>query len=141
MLRKALDGRNILYGVNLDANKDIAVDQGATQKRAAVLAAMPYTKTVPQPVSGVKSKSSRNSERTGDSVSNQTLAAQPAKNSDRQNKNRASSDSPLTRRSVKQRSVGSAHEKMSSTAAAGILSIPNIANEMESVKNTSATSM
>ena len=50
------------------------------------------------------------------------------------NKNRASSDSPLTRRSVKQRSVGSTHEKMSSTAAAEILGIENIAKQSDSVK-------
>ena len=50
------------------------------------------------------------------------------------NKNRATSDSPLTRRSVKQRSVGSTHVNMSSTAAAGILGIENIANYSESVK-------
>lgn len=50
------------------------------------------------------------------------------------NKNRVSSDSPLTRRSVKQRSVGSTHIKMSSTAAAEILGIENIANYSDSVK-------
>lgn len=44
------------------------------------------------------------------------------------------SDSPLTRRSVKQRSVGSTHEKMSSTAAAEILGIENIAKFSDSVK-------
>ena len=49
-------------------------------------------------------------------------------------KNRAFSDSPLTRRSVKQRSVGSTHIKMSSTAAAEILGIENIANYSDSVK-------
>ena len=73
-----------------------------------------------------------------DTLSNQTLAAQPTKNSDRQNKNRASNGSPLTRRSVKQRSVGSTHEKMSSTAAAGILGIENIANFSDSAKEAIA---
>lgn len=40
-IAKAQDGRNILYAVNLDINKGIAVDKGATSKKAAVLAAMP----------------------------------------------------------------------------------------------------
>ena len=55
------------------------------------------------------------------------------------NKNRAISGSPLTRRSVKQRSVGSTHVNMSSTAAADILGISNIADLDSSVKNVIAT--
>ena len=47
-ITKAQDGRNILYGVNLDINKGIAVDKGATQNRAAVLAAMPSSENVAQ---------------------------------------------------------------------------------------------
>ena len=54
------------------------------------------------------------------------------------NKNRASNGSPLTRRSVKQRSVGSTHIKMPSTAAARILGIENIANYSESVNTAIA---
>ena len=48
-------------------------------------------------------------------------------------KNRAFNGSPLTRRSVKQRSVGSTHIKMPSTAAAEILGIENISNYSDSV--------
>ena len=54
---KTKDGRNIMYGVNLDINNGIAVDQGATSKRAAVLAAMPYRKTLAQPKAEVNQNS------------------------------------------------------------------------------------
>ena len=49
-------------------------------------------------------------------------------------KHQASNSSPLSRRSVKQRSAGSTHPIMSSTAAAGILGISNIAEASEDVK-------
>ena len=55
-IAKARDGRNILYGVNLDINNGIAVDKGATSKRAAVLAAMPFGKRVTQTNREVKRK-------------------------------------------------------------------------------------
>ena len=47
-IAKAQDGRNILYAVNLDINKGIAVDKGATSEKAAVLAAMPSGDKVAQ---------------------------------------------------------------------------------------------
>lgn len=53
-IAKTRDGRNILYAVNLDINNGIAVDKGATQKRAAVLAAMPSGETVTQEDQNVK---------------------------------------------------------------------------------------
>ena len=53
---KARDGRNILYGVKLDINNGIAVDKGATSKRAAVLAAMPFGERVTQTNRKVKRK-------------------------------------------------------------------------------------
>ena len=53
-IAKAQDGRNILYAVNLDINKGIAVDQGATSKKAAVLAAMPSGDKVAQDGKNVK---------------------------------------------------------------------------------------
>ena len=52
-----------------------------------------------------------------------------------ENKNQVLNDSPLTRRSVEQRSVGSTYKIMSSTAAAKILGINNISKKSESVKN------
>ena len=55
-IAKAQDGRNILYAVNLDINKGIAVDQGATSKKAAVLAAMPSADNVSQKSGDVKAK-------------------------------------------------------------------------------------
>ena len=51
-------------------------------------------------------------------------------------RNRGSNDSPLTRRSVKQRSVGSTHSMMSSTAAANLLGIGNISNASGIVKES-----
>ena len=45
-IAKAKDGRNILYAVNLNINNGIAVDQGATQKRAAILSAMPSSYSI-----------------------------------------------------------------------------------------------
>ena len=71
-----------------------------------------------------------------DVVANEMLAARgkEAKVSGKK-KNRAINGSPLTRRSVKQRSVGSTHVNMSSTAAAEILGIANIAELDDSVKN------
>ena len=53
-IAKAEDGRNILYAVNLNINKGIAVDQGATSKKAAVLAAMPSADKVAQESKKVK---------------------------------------------------------------------------------------
>ena len=97
--------------------------------------------SIPQRIKDLKKHGSTKTKKTAkavDTLSNQTLAAQPAKNSDRQNNNRASNGSPLTRRSVKQRSVGSTHEKMSSTAAAEILGIENIAKYSDSVKEAVA---
>ena len=97
--------------------------------------------SIPQRIKDLKKHGSAKTKKTAkavDTLSNQTLAAQPAKNSDRQNNNRASNGSPLTRRSVKQRSVGSTHEKMSSTAAAEILGIENIAKYSDSVKEAVA---
>ena len=64
--------------------------------------------------------------------------AMPKQGAVGKNKNRAISGSPLTRRSVKQRSVGSTHVNMSSTAAAEILGISNIAEIDDSVKNVIA---
>ena len=58
-IAKARDGRNILYSVNLDVKKGIAVDQGATSKRAAVLAAMPSRNMVTRPDPEVKKNSDR----------------------------------------------------------------------------------
>ena len=55
-IAKARDGRNILYGVKLDINNGIAVDKGATSKRAAVLAAMPFGERVTQTNRKVKRK-------------------------------------------------------------------------------------
>ena len=55
-IAKAQDGRNILYAVNLDINKGIAVDKGATSKKAAVLAAMPSGDNVAQEGGSVKGK-------------------------------------------------------------------------------------
>lgn len=49
-------------------------------------------------------------------------------------KYRATNSSPLSRRSVKQRSAGSTHPIMSSTAAAGILGITNLAELNNDVK-------
>ena len=60
-IARARDGRNILYGVNLDAEKGIAVDESATQKRAAVIAAMPSGGNVAQNKPGVKGKFSYSS--------------------------------------------------------------------------------
>ena len=57
-IAKARDGRKILYGVNLDAEKGIAVDESATQKRAAVIAAMPSAGTVAQKKPSVKGQNS-----------------------------------------------------------------------------------
>ena len=97
--------------------------------------------SIPQRIKDLKKQSSTKAKKTAkvvDTLSNQTLAAQPTKNSDRQNKNRASNGSPLTRRSVKQRSVGSTHIKMSSTAAAEILGIENIAKYSDPVKEAVA---
>ena len=48
------DGRNILYAVNLNINEGIAVDQGATSKKAAVLAAMPSDDKLAQESKKVK---------------------------------------------------------------------------------------
>lgn len=67
-IAKAKDGRNILYAVNLDINKGIAVDQGATQKRAAVKSAMPSDKKIPQREADVKENDS-----TGKRVSSRDL--------------------------------------------------------------------
>lgn len=53
-IAKASDGRNILYSVNLDINNGIAVDMGATNKRAAVIAAMPSSFRVSQNTKNVK---------------------------------------------------------------------------------------
>lgn len=53
-IAKTQDGRNILYAVNLDINKGIAVDQGATSQKAAVLAAMPSSDKVAQNGKNVK---------------------------------------------------------------------------------------
>ena len=64
-IAKARDGRNILYAVNLDINKGIAVDQGATQKRAAVLAAMPSAKKVSQKKPKVKGQNSISKDSAG----------------------------------------------------------------------------
>lgn len=97
--------------------------------------------SIPQRIKDLKKQGGTKAKKTAkavDTLSNQTLAAQPAKNSDRQNKNRASNGSPLTRRSVKQRSVGSTHERMSSTAAAEKLGIENIAKYSDSVKEAIA---
>ena len=55
-IAKAQDGRNILYAVNLDINKGIAVDQDATSKKAAVIAAMPSGVNVAQEDGSVKPK-------------------------------------------------------------------------------------
>lgn len=60
---KAEDGRNILYAVNCDATKGIAVDQGATQKRAAVIAAMPSNKKVSHNNNTVNPQNKRKSSR------------------------------------------------------------------------------
>ena len=56
----------------MDINKGIAVDQGATQKRAAVKSAMPSSKKIPQRESDVKQIS------TTDSDGNQLSAGQQA---------------------------------------------------------------
>ena len=56
-IAKTRDGRNLLYAVNLDINNGIAVDQGATSKRAAVLAAMPSGSKVAQTNANVNKKS------------------------------------------------------------------------------------
>ena len=64
-IAKARDGRKILYGVNLDAEKGIAVDESATQKRAAVIAAMPFGGTVAQNKPGVKSQNSISKDSAG----------------------------------------------------------------------------
>lgn len=61
-IAKASDGRNILYSVNLDINNGIAVDMGATNKRAAVIAAMPLSFRVSQNTKNVKQNLSPNSE-------------------------------------------------------------------------------
>ena len=53
-IAKAKDGRNILYAVNLNINNGIAVDQGATQKRAAILSAMPSNYSIPNSSENVK---------------------------------------------------------------------------------------
>lgn len=53
-IAKAHDGRNILYAVNCDVKNGVAVDKGATQKRAAVLAATPSTVNVTQSAPVVK---------------------------------------------------------------------------------------
>ena len=53
-IAKAKDGRNILYGVNVDITKGTAVDKGATSKRAAVLAAIPNGDMVSQDGDSVK---------------------------------------------------------------------------------------
>ena len=55
---------------------------------------------------------------------------------DRNKENQANSGLPLTRHSVKQRSVGSSHFTMSSTAAAEMLGIDNITDCSESVKSS-----
>ncbi len=60
-IAKAADGRNILYAVNLDINNGIAVDQGATQKRAAILSAMPSDNRVAQKEPSVNSNSTQKS--------------------------------------------------------------------------------
>lgn len=52
-IAKSEDGRNILYSVHVNIKDGIAVDKGATQKRAAVLAAMPSKEIVTQEDSSV----------------------------------------------------------------------------------------
>ena len=54
MWKGARNGRNILYGDNLDIKNGIAVDWSATQNRATVLAAMPSGGTVAQESPNVK---------------------------------------------------------------------------------------
>lgn len=61
---KAADGRNILYAVNCNVNNGIAVDKGATSKRAAILSAMPSSGRVPYSSGGVN-KNSSGKNRTG----------------------------------------------------------------------------
>ncbi len=56
-IAKAKDGRNILYAVNLNINNGIAVDQGATQKRAAILSAMPSSYSISNTPANVNSNS------------------------------------------------------------------------------------
>lgn len=51
---KSRDGRNILYAVNCDVKDGVAVDMGATQKRAAILAATPFKKEIAQKPPAVK---------------------------------------------------------------------------------------
>lgn len=62
-IAKSRDGRNILYAVNLDINNGIAVDMGATSKRAAVLAAMPTKDSIRNPNGNVKENVENNSDK------------------------------------------------------------------------------
>lgn len=55
-IAKTRDGRNILYAVNLNINEGIAVDQGATSRKAAVLAAMPSSGMVAHDSADVNNK-------------------------------------------------------------------------------------
>ena len=68
-IAKARDGRNILYAVNLDINEGIAVDKSATQKRAAVIAAMPSGKNISQPAPKVKTQHSFSKDSEGNQLS------------------------------------------------------------------------
>ena len=147
---KTRDGRHILYDISVIKNEGSTVDIDATarastndgrastthpnESKPAVKSVEPSGNRLTQLDPVVNTESAE----AADTSSNQTLAAQPTKNSDRQNKNRASNGSPLTRRSVKQRSVGSTHIKMPSTAAAEKLGIKNIAKYSDSVKEAVA---
>ena len=68
-IARTRDGRNILYAVNLDIEKGIAVDKSATQKRAAVIAAMPSAGTVAQKKLSVKGQNSISKDSTGKQLS------------------------------------------------------------------------
>ena len=58
-IAKAEDGRNILYAVNCNIDDGVAVDQEATRRRAAVLAATPSEGIIADSSSTVKLNSSR----------------------------------------------------------------------------------
>lgn len=55
-IANASDGRRLLYSVHVDVKSGIAVDEDATQKRAAVKSAMPDEESLPQKESDVNPK-------------------------------------------------------------------------------------
>ncbi len=73
-IAKASDGRNILYSVNLDINNGIAVDKDATNKRAAVLAAMPSSVRISQNGKIVKQNLSPDSEGVTENADGEPVA-------------------------------------------------------------------